>query len=71
MKVGRSKSKDAKAKIVGRLEDYAPINEDLVVVADRVRWPGLGGGPEHDQHAVPLRLIGGWLTPPLSILSLS
>lgn len=45
--VRRSKSKDVKVKI-----------EDLVVVADRVRWPGLGSEPEHDQHAVSLRAIG-------------
>jgi hypothetical protein len=28
-----------------------------VVVADRARWPGLGSGPEHDQHAVSVRAI--------------
>lgn len=30
-----------------------------MVVADRVRWPGLGSGPE---HAVSLRVIGRWST---------
>jgi hypothetical protein len=33
-----------------------------VVVADRARWPGLGSGPVHDQHAVSLRMIGRWST---------
>ena len=28
-----------------------------MVVADRARWPGLGSGPEHDQHAVSVRAI--------------
>jgi hypothetical protein len=38
-----------------------------VIVADRVRWPGLGSGPEHDQHAVSLRVIGRWSTLSLSL----
>jgi hypothetical protein len=43
----RGNSKDAKVKILGRPKDCL-ANEDPVVVADRVRWSGLGSGPEHD-----------------------